>query len=568
MTLVKPSHKTRIACCQISLVPDESLNLIQCLNLIDQASSVGPDLIVLPEMSNWSAGLVKSKSDALAHGVTMQGPFLYAIAEKAREHGCFIAIGVIERLEEETFITSVIISADKKIVLKYQKQIPFGPQIAWATPGRTGNPVVQLPFARVGLYICADGLIPETTRVLALSGAQLLINTLHSGGSDETHLHVPVRAYENQVWIASANKVGQRDLGALDRFSGGSQIVSPHGDVVARADALNDSFVWADVDFNDPEMVSVKENKLFKLRRPECYADLLKKPTYPTGSHQSKGPASLGVAVLQPKGLGAEALHAALQECAQVVLEKGARLVVLPQLIMHDLKAQDFDPANAAVLDIKALQEVQATARKTSCWVVFSCIKVSARQATKYELCMDLIDPTGAVHGTQIQIHLSEQTRAWACEGSEFKVFQTPIGRIGLLGGLDAQILESFRVLTYLGAQVVCVSGSIENDKEVDLGLRERVAENRVHIVFASRSDAPCSRGSVIVQASAYPSEPHWRVRFPDVLCIKSDETQLCASLDLLATDDKTVAALGCDLLLSPLHDQYQILHQHQGSLA
>jgi hypothetical protein len=94
------------------------------------------------------------------------------------------------------------------------------------------------------------------------------------------------------------------------------------------------------------------------------------------------------------------------------------------------------------------------------------------------------------------------------------------------------------------------------------------VAENRVHIVFASRSDAPCSRGSVIVQASAYPSEPHWRVRFPDVLCIKSDETQLCASLDLLATNDKTVAALGCDLLLSPLHDQYQILHQLQGSLA
>ena len=560
MTFAKPHHKTRIACCQISLVPDEALNLAKCLNLIDQASSVKPDLVILPEMSNWSAGLVKSKSDALAHSVTVQGPFLSAIAKKAHQYGCFIAIGVIEQWDEETFITSVILSPDEKIVLKYQKQIPFGPQIAWASPGRTGNPVVQLPFARVGLYICADGLIPETTRVLALKGAQLLINTLHSGGADETYLHVPVRAYENQVWVASANKVGQRDLGALDRFSGGSQIVSPKGDVVARADALNDAFIWADVDFNDLEMLPATKGKLHELRRPECYGQLIKKPAYPFENHEFKGPASIGVAVLQPIGHGMEALHAALKACSQVVQSGGARLLVLPHLLMHDLKAQDFDPAQAAVLDVQALEAVKEAARKTSSWLVFSLIKVNAHLPAAYHLCTDLIDPTGAVFGSQIQIHVPAHLRTWVSGGSEFKVFQTPIGRIGLLGGTDAQVLESYRVLTYLGVQVVCVSGALEEDKEVDLGLRERVAENRIHIVFASRSDAPCARGSVIVQASAYPSEPHWRVRFPDVQTIEPAQTQLSASLDLWATNDKTVAPLGCDLLLSPRYDQYQRL--------
>jgi predicted amidohydrolase len=253
-------------------------------------------------------------------------------------------------------------------------------------------------------------------------------------------------------------------------------------------------------------------------------------------------------------------LHAALKECSQVVQSSGARLLVLPHLVMHDLKAQDFDPAKAAVLDVQALEAVKASARKSSCWLVFSSIKVHAQLSTTYHLCTDLIDPTGAIFASQIQIHVPEILRTWVSAGDQFKVFQTPIGRIGLLGGADAQVLESFRVLTYLGAQVVCVSGAIEDDKEVDLGLRERVAENRIHIVFASRSDALCAQGSVIVQASAYPSEPHWRVRFPDVLCIKPLDTQLSASLDLLATNDKTVAPLGCDLLLSPRYDQYQRL--------
>lgn len=51
---------TRIACVQLSLVADEASNLNKCLSLIDQAAAEKSDLIVLPEMSNWSGGLVRS----------------------------------------------------------------------------------------------------------------------------------------------------------------------------------------------------------------------------------------------------------------------------------------------------------------------------------------------------------------------------------------------------------------------------------------------------------------------------------------------------------------------------
>ena len=116
---------TRIACVQLSLVADEASNLKKCLGLIDRAAAEKPELIVLPEMSNWSGGLVRSRAEALEHGTPVPGPFLDALGERAERHGCFIAAGVIERLGDESFITSVILDPDRRIVLKYQNVPEF-----------------------------------------------------------------------------------------------------------------------------------------------------------------------------------------------------------------------------------------------------------------------------------------------------------------------------------------------------------------------------------------------------------------------------------------------------------
>ena len=44
--------------------------------------------------------------------------------------------------------------------------------------------------------------------MLAVEGAQVLLNSLNSFALDEASLHVPVRAVENKVWVVAANKVG------------------------------------------------------------------------------------------------------------------------------------------------------------------------------------------------------------------------------------------------------------------------------------------------------------------------------------------------------------------------
>ena len=544
---------TRIACIQLSLVADEAANLQKCLRLIDQAALDKPDLIVLPEMANWSGGQVRSRAEALEHGTTVPGPFLDAIAERAQHHRCFIAVGVIERQEEESFITSVILAPDRKIVLKYQKQIPFSAQRVWALPGRSGNPVVQLPFGRVGIYICADGLVPETTRTLALQGAHLLINTLHSGGPDETHLHVPARAVENRVWVASANKVGARELGAVGFYCGGSQIVSPSGESAARADDHSDMVVWADVDLATAENKMLGGDDIFRIRRPECYQALVTPPQRPS---LPRTPATLGVAALQPTGSGDEAVAEAARIWREAAAA-GAKLMVLPGFFPYAPKAVAGNPAGAAADGERWLTQLCAVARETATWGVASLVE---REDDHYYHTGFLIDHSGAIAGRYRQVHLPAAFVAWATAGNQFEVFDTPIGRIGILCGADTLVPEAFRTLAYLGAEVIAIPGQWRAEYEINLIMPERVAENRVNVVVARRADSPVARGSAIIGVVPYPSEPHWKVRSPDVIEARPEARFVVLGINLAATRDKTIGSQGCDLMASALPNEYGII--------
>ena len=544
---------TRIACVQLSLVADEASNLKKCLGLIDRAAAEKPELIVLPEMSNWSGGLVRTRAEALEHGTPVPGRFLDALAERAERHRCFVAAGVIERLGDESFITSVILAPDRRIVLKYQKQIPFAGQRVWASPGRAGNPVAQLPFGRVGIYICADGLVPETARALALQGAHLLLNTLHSGGSDETNLHVPARAVENRVWVASANKVGPRELGAVGSYCGGSQIVSPTGEIAARADNHSDAVVWADVDLAMAEDKMLGGDDIFRMRRPECYQSLVAPPERPS---PTRGPASLGVAALQPTGYGDFAVDEAAQAWREAAAA-GAKLMVLPGLFPYEPAAVAGDPAGAAADGERFLARLSEIARQTATWGVTSVVE---REVDRYYHTAFLVDHRGAIAGRYRQVHVPAALNGWATAGNRFEVFDTAIGRIGILCGADALVPEAFRVLAYLGAEVIAVPAQWRAEYEIDLVMPERVAENRVNIVLARRFDSPVSRGSAIIGVVPYPSEPHWKVRSPDVIEARSQARFVALGVNLAATRDKTIGAQGCDLMASAVPAEYGIL--------
>ena len=80
------------------------------------------------------------------------------------------------------------------------------------------------------------------------------------------------RALENTVFLAYVNLVGVQD--GL-QFWGGSRLVNPTGDVVAKAKYDEEDFVLCDVDYNDMRSAETFIPTLRDLR-PELFDELKK----------------------------------------------------------------------------------------------------------------------------------------------------------------------------------------------------------------------------------------------------------------------------------------------------
>jgi predicted amidohydrolase len=144
-------------------------------------------------------------------------------------------------------------------VMGYYDKVHLGnfplPDGRLVTEGIYWNPgweyrVFDTPWCRVGLQICRDIRYPEASRVLTLMGAELIINLAASVDVYQSFREwfSRTRANENQIWFAMTSIVGrQKDL----VFSGDSRVVSPTGEVVARAKDNAEDLVVCDIDLDE-----------------------------------------------------------------------------------------------------------------------------------------------------------------------------------------------------------------------------------------------------------------------------------------------------------------------------
>ncbi|OZD08088.1 amidohydrolase [Rhodococcus sp. 06-235-1A] len=184
------------------------------------------ELVVFPELS--ITGPVSA--DRLPSDVAeaLDGPSLTRIADLAVRHGVSIVVGIAERAldTDRVYNSAVLIEQDGKCTS--YRQIHLSAEHAPLFDAGDTWTVVDLPLGRVGLLVGHDALLPESGRVLALRGCDLVVcpsalaGTFvgsHPGteiplaaevltGPDETHWHhMRVRAGENNVYFAFANAV-------------------------------------------------------------------------------------------------------------------------------------------------------------------------------------------------------------------------------------------------------------------------------------------------------------------------------------------------------------------------
>ncbi|WP_201740848.1 carbon-nitrogen hydrolase family protein [Rhodoferax sp. TS-BS-61-7] len=214
---------------------DVAGNLQRLDQAAQQAAAAGAQVLVCPEMFISGYAIGAAAVQQLAQPA--DGAWAQAVAAIAQRHHIAVVYGYPEQdASGAVFNAAQWISAQGQRCLSYRKTYLFGDldsnQFAAGAPSAA---TFMLQGWTIGLLICYDVEFPEATRRLALAGADLIVvPTANMPAYDfVAQALVPVRAYENQMYVAYANYMGaEGDV----HYGGLSLLAAPDGQAVAQAD--------------------------------------------------------------------------------------------------------------------------------------------------------------------------------------------------------------------------------------------------------------------------------------------------------------------------------------------
>lgn len=257
-------------------------NLIKMSEMIAKiASQQKVDLIVFPELIT-SGNELGLRFTELAQRVP--GPTVNLIAQRANEFGVYIAFGMVtkERVESVLYNSAVLVGPDGELVDVYHKLHLRGEERMAFREGHRLT-VSETEVGNIGFMIGYDLAFPEIGRCLALDGAEVLIVIANweAAHIDEWKTYVRARAYENAVFIAAANRVGED---VTLSFGGESMVVGPRGQIYASlADETDEKtgeplegFTVARVDLDNVRKFR-EEFQFVQNRQPAAYRPIVKR---------------------------------------------------------------------------------------------------------------------------------------------------------------------------------------------------------------------------------------------------------------------------------------------------
>jgi N-carbamoyl-D-amino-acid hydrolase len=273
----------RVAAAQMGPVdPSENRAAVvrRLTDLLRDGAARGAELVVFPEAAltpffpHWTVASEEELDSYFEQA--MPNPSVRPLFDEAAELGVGFALGYAELCRNPDGSTSrynsaVLVERDGRTVGHYRKiHLPGYKDVQPDQPfqnlekryfevGDLGFGVWQAFGGRVGMCICNDRRWCETYRVMGLQGVELVLlgyNTpLHNPAfpqSDrlaefQSHLSMQAGAYQNATWVVGVAKAG---VEAGVHQIGGTCVIAPTGELVARASTDADEIVmaWCDLD--------------------------------------------------------------------------------------------------------------------------------------------------------------------------------------------------------------------------------------------------------------------------------------------------------------------------------
>jgi predicted amidohydrolase len=288
-----PGGVVQVGVGQFNPRTDKAENLARITELAHEGLRAGASVLVFPELSLSGPYVGAQMAE------TLEGPSVIGLIELAKSLDMYLAGGLVEEHQGKLYNSSVLVGPEG-LLCSYRKIHLSEQDRRWAEAGEQWC-THDLPFARVGLLIGDDCLVPEAGRILALKGCDLIVCSAaltgpvpgaHAGslvpqpqpipmGPDAFHWHLGrVRGGENNLYFVFANSQD-----ATSGTFGASGVFGPDTFAFPRREALVSTAEGIAVSSINTENLAsayatnvVRRKDLVLMRKPHQYRSLIKLP--------------------------------------------------------------------------------------------------------------------------------------------------------------------------------------------------------------------------------------------------------------------------------------------------
>ena len=299
----------KVAAIQQLCYPVKDASLSSTEKKVINAAKDGAQLVVLQELHATHYFCQTEDTALFDLAETIPGPTTNRLSALAKSLNIVIVGSIFEKRAAGIYHnTAVVIESDGSIAGIYRKMhIPDDPgfyEKFYFTPGdpkiqNTSNNVCESGFKPIktsvgilGVLVCWDQWYPEAARLMALSGAQLLIYPTAIGWDENDTYEEQQRqldawitiqrghAIANNLPVIAPNRVGYEPdpSGHTDgiQFWGNSFICGPQGEILCQADSKNEKNLLVDIDMKRSEEIR-RIWPYFRDRRIDAYNDLTRR---------------------------------------------------------------------------------------------------------------------------------------------------------------------------------------------------------------------------------------------------------------------------------------------------
>jgi N-carbamoylputrescine amidase len=289
----------RIAAVAVDTQPGQlSANLKKIASWVGKAASAGARIVLFPELSltgfvpnhptqNHDAWLREALRFCRNTAERLDGSAVGHLSKLAGDHDVLICAGMLEDAGNLLHNTQILVGGSGLLGYWRKMHVPM-----YEMPFYNGGgppDVVDTPLGRIGVNICFDALFPESTRLLALENAEIVLfpfaadppPATSQAWADWAGIALRSRCVENGVYGVACNYVGEVTCASVSQcFPGGAMAIDPRGQVFGdwTARSGEPGMMLVNLSANLLREARAEPEYLFRFRRPELYGPLANVP--------------------------------------------------------------------------------------------------------------------------------------------------------------------------------------------------------------------------------------------------------------------------------------------------